>query len=99
MKVIVEGKTIEMTYEEICHKLGYRPEVGFIDVNKKGEIEFTIAKPDEILPLLTAVTREKMRPSYSLLRHCGYRSHSEYYQFLERREEEEAYFIRRYGKI
>lgn len=97
MKVIINEKTVEMSYEEICKKLGYRPEVKFIDVNKKGEIEFTVAKPDEIAPLLTAVTREKMRPSYALLLYCGYKSHSEYYQLLEQWEEEDADFMRRYG--
>lgn len=97
MKVIIGEEKVEMTYEEICHKLGYRPETGFIDVTEKGAIGFTAAKPDEILPLLSAVTREKMCPSYSLLKYGGYKNYAEYKRLVAQWEEEDADFMRRYG--
>lgn len=43
---------IEMTYEEVCRRLGgYSPEVGFIKVLPSGKISFTLGKPDEIREL------------------------------------------------
>lgn len=79
MKVLVNGNKIEMTYEEICHKLGYRADVKFIEVTRRwGTITFTLAKPDEVTPLLHAVVRAGMRPALSLLKCCGYSSYDEY---------------------
>lgn len=78
MKVLVNGSKVEMTYEEVCRKLGYRSDVGFVEVTNRGTITFTLAKPDEVTPLLHAVVRAGMRPALSLLKCCGYSSYDEY---------------------
>ena len=82
MKVSVNGNKVEMTYEEICHKLGYRADVGFVEVTNRGTITFTLAKPDEVTPLLHAVVRAGMRPALSLLKCCGYSSYDEYLRII-----------------
>lgn len=47
-----------MTYDEVCHDLGFIPDVHFVRVTTRGTISFTCGKPDEVRALLSAVRRQ-----------------------------------------
>ena len=48
MKIWINNEKKEMPYDEICHTLGFSPEVKFVKVTNAGSISFTIGKPEEI---------------------------------------------------
>ena len=66
-KVIRDGEKIEMSYEDVCHTLGFIPYVNFVKVTTRGTITFTIGKPCEIRSLLVAVKANGFKPAKSLL--------------------------------
>jgi hypothetical protein len=56
----------DTSYEEICGRLGMRPDIHFVLVTPAG-ISFTSGKPDEILLLLRRVREAGLTPAPSLL--------------------------------
>lgn len=52
---IVPNKGATMTYEEICHELGYDAKAGFIEIEPDGAISYSLARPDEVGSLARAV--------------------------------------------
>lgn len=65
-KVIRNCKKIEMSYEDICHELGFIADAEFVKVTTRGTITFTLGKPHEIRSLLAAVKANGFEPSKSL---------------------------------
>ena len=61
-----DGATVALTYEELCKRLGFIPEVEFVELTNAGTIAFTVGKPVEIKALYTAVLREGFKPSKTL---------------------------------
>ena len=61
-----DGATVALTYEELCKRLGYVPEVEFVELTNAGTVTFTIGKPEEIKALYAAVLREGFKPARSL---------------------------------
>jgi hypothetical protein len=64
-------------YEQVCHDLGMRPEIQFVEITNRGTITFTVGKPEEIRSLLDAVERAGYIPAKSLVdraRKVGYQS-------------------------
>jgi len=55
-------------YKAICHKLGYKSDVHFVEVRDDGTITFTSGKPDEVLGLYRSVLDHGMKPARSLIR-------------------------------
>lgn len=55
MTVIKDGNKVQMTYDDICHDLGFIPEIKFVRVTNHGTICWTIGKPGEIQALRAAV--------------------------------------------
>lgn len=51
-----DGRKVIMTYDEVCHLLGYNPDSNFVEVTPAGTITFTLGRPDEVLRLARAVT-------------------------------------------
>ena len=49
----------EIPYDELCHDLGFNPDVEFIDVTRSGRITYTVGKPQEITALRNAVQRSR----------------------------------------
>jgi hypothetical protein len=45
---------VKMTYAELCHDLGFLPEVAFVEVTKAGTIRGTCGKPEEFRTLRLA---------------------------------------------
>lgn len=66
MKVLLNGKYCSMSYDEICHDLGYIPEVRFVHVTSTGSISYTVGKPQEIRSLYSAVISNGYKPSRML---------------------------------
>ena len=55
-----------MTYEEVCHELGFDPSVNFVKITTRGSISFTVGKPYEINALYKSVCDNGFYPSKSL---------------------------------
>lgn len=51
---LVDGTSKRMTYDEVCHKLGFIPAVHFVKITNRNTITFTLGKPYEIMCLKTA---------------------------------------------
>lgn len=47
----------DMTYDEVCHELGFIPECKFVKITTAGTITFTCGTPDEVWALFRAVKR------------------------------------------
>lgn len=60
-----EFRKVKMTYEELCHDLGFDPDVRFVDVAKSGAITYTIGKPWEINALYQAINARGYRAKAS----------------------------------
>lgn len=54
MKVIKDGKPVEMTYEALCKDLGFCSDVHFVKVTTRRTITWTAGKADEIMALKRA---------------------------------------------
>ena len=67
MKVWKDEKKVEMTYEEICHDLGFISEVHFVRITKAGTITFTLGKPSEIRSLIASCREYGYKPSKGML--------------------------------
>ena len=50
----LDGSTVTITYEELCHDLGFIPSVRFVEVTNRHTVTFTCGKPDEIRALRKA---------------------------------------------
>ena len=50
-----EYEKVKMTYADLCHDLGFDPDVNFVDVTKAGSITWTLGKPEEIHALYQAI--------------------------------------------
>ena len=61
-----DGATVALTYEELCKRLGYVPEVEFVELTNAGTVTFSIGKPEEIKALYAAVLRKGFMPAKSL---------------------------------
>ena len=57
-----------MKTNEIAKRLGYRPEVGFVQATKTGTVGFSCGKPEEVRELLRRVRAAGLRPSRNLIR-------------------------------
>lgn len=68
MKVIKNGQPMDMSYEEICHDLGFIPAVQFVDVTAHGTITFTCGKREEIAELYGAVMDKGYKPTSKFTR-------------------------------
>lgn len=64
-----DGSTENMTYNDLCHRLGFIPEVHFVRVTTAGTVSFWCGKPDEIRSLKRACTDCNIRMSYALDRY------------------------------
>lgn len=58
MRVKINGEIENMSYGAICSKLGFVPEVHFVEVYNSGRIGFTCGKEHEISALRSACDRE-----------------------------------------
>lgn len=67
MKVIKNGKKVEMTYAEICHDLGFYSEAEFIKITNKGTIAFYCGRPNEVRALLSEANEKGYKPAQSLI--------------------------------
>ena len=63
MKVIKDGKKVEMTYEAICKELEFLAEIHFVKITSASTVSFTAGKPQEIIALWTSVNRHGYKPS------------------------------------
>lgn len=61
-----DGATVALTYEELCKRLGFIPEVEFVALTNAGTVTFTVGKPEEIKALYAAVLREGFKPAKAL---------------------------------
>lgn len=66
MKIWIGNEKKEMSYDEICHKLGISPDVHFVHVTTAGTIGFTVGKPDEIRYLHRMCAENGFRASKDL---------------------------------
>ena len=67
MKVWKDKEKVEMTYEEICHDLGFISEVHFVRITTAGTISFTLGRPNEIRSLVAACRERGYKPAKRLL--------------------------------
>ena len=67
MKVIKNGKPIEMTYEAVCEDLGFIADIHFVKVTNRGTVSFSCGKPNEIRAPRSEVERNGYKPSQALL--------------------------------
>ena len=67
MRVIKDGNAIDMSYEDICEALGFIPSVHFVEVTKRGTIEFTLGKPHEIKSLYRAINENGFKPTRKMV--------------------------------
>lgn len=44
----VDGTTVTMSYDELCHDLGIIPSIKFVAVTSRQTVSFSAGKPDEI---------------------------------------------------
>ena len=63
MKVIVNETPQEMSYEDVCWKLGMISEINFVKITSRGRIGFTIGKRSEVSALYDAIEKAGMKPS------------------------------------
>lgn len=61
-----DGSTIEITYQALCHDLGFIPEVEFVSITTRGTISFPIGRPHEIKALKQACIQKGYVPSAKL---------------------------------
>lgn len=67
MKVtLADGSGKVMTYDEVCHALGFVPECHFVKLTNRGTVSFTIGKPDEIRALKNACLEAGFKMSKKL---------------------------------
>lgn len=50
----VDGSAISLTYEELCHDLGFLPAIRFVKVTNRHTVTFTCGKLNEIRALRKA---------------------------------------------
>lgn len=55
-----------MTYDDVCHELGFIPDVHFVEITTRGTITFTCGKPHEIKALYNSVYEHGFCPAKSL---------------------------------
>ena len=55
----------EMTYDEVCHDLGFIPSVHFVEITTAGTIDFTAGTWEDIKALWDAVIDKGYRPSHA----------------------------------
>ena len=65
--VIKSGEKIEMEYDAVCHELGIRPDVRFVEITTRGTIMYTAGKREEIRFLLKAAEKAGFKPSQKLI--------------------------------
>jgi len=63
MKIIINEKAEEKTYEEICRLLHVLPETHFVEINNAGTVDFTTGKPDEVNYLIDKIDSAGMKMS------------------------------------
>lgn len=61
-----DGATVALTYEELCKRLGFIPEVEFVELTNAETVTFSIGKPEEVKALYAAVLREGFKPAKAL---------------------------------
>lgn len=63
--VFSDWHKVTMTYDELCHDLGFIPETHFVEVTKAGTIYGTFGKPEEFQALRAAAQEKgyKLRAS------------------------------------
>lgn len=66
MQIVKNGEKIEMTYDEICHDLGFCPAVRFVDITPRGTVTFTAGRPEEVRALYQAVKDRGYKPAQKL---------------------------------
>jgi hypothetical protein len=54
IKVIKNDELITTTYNDICHELGFSPEIAFIKITNNHKISFWCGRPQEIIDLYNA---------------------------------------------
>jgi hypothetical protein len=55
-------------YRETCARLGFDPDVKFVEILPDGTIGYTCGKPDEVRALLAACKRTGLKASKALRR-------------------------------
>ena len=65
--VIINGRKVQKPYEDVCHDLGFVPEVRFVTITTRGTISFTCGRPSEVRLLLTACREHGYKPSRALI--------------------------------
>jgi len=60
--VIKDGKKMKMTYEEVCHDLGFIAKCEFVKITTRGTITFTAGTPNDVQSL------------YQKVNICGYKA-------------------------
>ena len=70
MKVIINNKKVEKSYEDICADLGFLSYVHFVRVTSANTISYTLGKPDEVRALLAACEEKGYKPAKSLIDAC-----------------------------
>ena len=60
------------SYEGICNRLGFIPEIHFVKIYNDGSVGWTVGKPDEIAALRDAVKHSKYRMSRGLRQYQGH---------------------------
>ena len=63
-----DGEKTKMSYEDVCHDLGFAPQMGFVRITTAGTIAFSVGKPNEVKALLCSVKANGYKPSQSLVR-------------------------------
>jgi hypothetical protein len=57
----------EVKTAELARKLGFNPDVHFVELTTRGAVSFTCGKPEEIQSLLRATLAAGMTPSKNLV--------------------------------
>lgn len=65
--VIIKEQKVQKSYEDVCHDLGFAPEVRFVKITTRGTISFTCGRPSEVRLLLTACREHGYKPSRALI--------------------------------
>lgn len=65
--VIIKEQKAQKAYEDVCHDLGFAPEVQFVKITTRGTISFTCGRPSEVRLLLTACREHGYKPSRALI--------------------------------
>lgn len=57
-----DGSFVEMQYEDLCHLLGFKPDIHFVYANSKtGKVGHYVTKPDEYYMLLSSLRRNEIK--------------------------------------